>query len=159
MVFDDDDTEDEHYELEAEEFVISNEPAPTGMAVLTMAQAGRFAEIRDMFAPQLRAMVSAEVLQAAWAAEVGRRGPVCAIGTPVSEPAGPGMVVVKMPVTFEHGELTVMVAVDDAGWLAGIQLAPASAAQPVGPWEPPVYADPEKFDEQEVTVRSQCPAH
>jgi len=34
-------------------------PVPTGLAVLEMAQAGRFAEIRDMFAPELRAMVPA----------------------------------------------------------------------------------------------------
>ncbi|MGH3781367.1 MAG: hypothetical protein ACRDRO_12260 [Pseudonocardiaceae bacterium] len=72
-------------------------------------------------------------LQAAWTAELGRGGPVSSIGAPVSEPAGPGMVVVKIPVTFEHGELTVIVSVHDAGWITGIQLAPASAAQPTGP--------------------------
>jgi hypothetical protein len=55
----------------------------------------------------------------------------------VSEPAGAGVVVVKIPVTCE---------------LTGIQLAPAGAAEPTGPWEPPAYADPETFDEQDVTV-------
>jgi uncharacterized protein len=128
-------------------------PAPTGMAALELAQAGRFAEIRDMFAPQLRAMVSAEALQATWAAELGRHGPVSSVGAPVSELAGAGMVVVKIPVTFERGELTLVVSVD-AGWLTGLQLAPARAAQPAGPWEPPNYANPEKFDEQDVIVGS-----
>lgn len=130
-------------------------PVPTGLAVIQMARAGRFAEIRDLFAPQLRAMVPAEALQAAWAAELGRRGPVTSVGAPVSEPAGPGAgVVVKIPVICERGELTVLVSVADAGWLTGIQLAPASAAGPTGPWQPPAYADPEKFDEQDVTVGS-----
>jgi uncharacterized protein len=131
-------------------------PVQKGLAVLEMAQAGRFAQISDMFAPQLRAMVPAEALQAAWEAELSRRGPVISIGTPVSEPAGPvaGMVVVRIPVTCQRGELTVLVSVGDGGWLAGIQLAPASAAEPTRPWDPPAYADPETFDEQDVTVGS-----
>jgi uncharacterized protein len=127
-------------------------PATTALTVLDMAQAGRFAEIHELFAPPLRAMVPPEALQAAWAAEIGRRGPVTSVGTPVSEPAGPGGVLVKIPVTFERGEMTVVVSVADGGWLTGIQLAPASAAEPAGPWEPPAYADPGTFGEQDVTV-------
>jgi hypothetical protein len=57
------------------EFLMLAAPVATGLAVLDMAQAGRFAEIRDLFAPQLRPMVTAEALQAASAAELGRRGP------------------------------------------------------------------------------------
>jgi uncharacterized protein len=129
-------------------------PGPVGLTVLEMAQTGRFAEIRDMFAPQLRAMVTAEALQAAWAAELDRRGPVTGVGTPVSEPAGTGASIVKIPVTFEHGDLTVAVSVSDEGWLAGLQLLPASAAQPTRPWEPPPYADPGTFGEQDVTAGS-----
>jgi uncharacterized protein len=51
-------------------------PTTTGLTVLDMAQAGRFAEISELFAPPLRAMVPPEALQAAWATEIGRRGPV-----------------------------------------------------------------------------------
>jgi dienelactone hydrolase len=72
----------------------------------------------------------------------------------VSEPAGPGGVVVKIPVSFQHGEVTVVISLADGGWLTGIQLAPASAAEPAGPWQPPDYADPAAFDEQDVTVGS-----
>jgi uncharacterized protein len=128
-------------------------PVPTGLAVLDLARAGRFAEISDLFAPQVRDLVTAEGLQAAWAAQIGRHGPVAAVGVPVSESAATGTVV-RIPVTFEHGELTVIVSVDSTGWLTGIQLAPASAAQPTAPWQPPPYADPEKFDEQDVTIGS-----
>jgi dienelactone hydrolase len=128
-------------------------PVATSLAVLEMAQAGRFAEIRDLFAPQLRSMVSAEALQAAWAAELDRCGLVSSVGTPVSEPAQPGVVVVKVPVSCEHGTLTLVISVTKAG-LTGLQLAPASAAEPVAPWEPPAYVDPDTFDEQDVTVGS-----
>jgi uncharacterized protein len=37
-------------------------------------------------------------------------------------------------------------------WLTGIQLLPASAAEPTVPWTPPPYADPDAFTEQDVTV-------
>jgi uncharacterized protein len=129
-------------------------PVVKGLAVLEMAQAGRFAEIRDLFAPNLRAMVTAEALQASWAAELSRRGPVSSVGAPVSEPPAAGVVVVKIPVTCERGELTLVVSVHESGWLAGLQLAPASAAEPAAPWQPPAYADQGKFDEQDATVGS-----
>jgi hypothetical protein len=129
-------------------------PATTGKTVLDLARAGRFEEIHDLFAPPLRAMVPAEALQAAWAAEIAQRGPVTAVGEPISEPAGAGDVLVKIPVSFERGEVTVIISLTDGGWLTGIQLAPASAAEPTGPWQPPDYADPAAFDEQDVTVGS-----
>ena len=129
-------------------------PVTTGKTVLDLAQAGRFEEIHDLFAPPLRAMVPAEALQAAWAAEIAQRGPVAAVGEPVSESAGPGGVVVKISVSFERGEVTVVISLAGGGWLTGIQLVPASAAEPAAPWQPPDYADPAAFDEQDVTVGS-----
>ncbi len=117
-----------------------------------MARSGRFAEIHELFAPQLRPMVPAEALEAAWSAGMAKSGPVASVGVPVSEPAGPGGVVIKIPVTCEHGEFALVVSVSDEGWIYGLQLAPASAVQPTKPWELPAYADLEKFDEQEVVV-------
>jgi dienelactone hydrolase len=134
--------------------MMATNPAAKSLAVLELAQAGRFAQIHEMFAPELRPMLTAEAMQAAWAAELGRRGQVASIGTPVSESAQGGVVVVKVPVTCEHGGLAVVVSVTEAGQLAGIQLAPASAAEPIAPWEPPGYADPGTFDEQDLMVGS-----
>jgi hypothetical protein len=88
------------------------------------------------------------------AAELGRRGQVASIGVPVSEQAQGGVVVVKVPVTCEHGQLAVVVSVTEAGQLIGIQLAPASAAAPIAPWEPPANADPDTFDERDIMVGS-----
>jgi hypothetical protein len=129
-------------------------PVATGVTVMELVQAGRFAEIRDMFAPNLRSMVTSESLQAAWTAELGRHGHVSSVGAPVTDPAGPGGTLVKIPVTFERGEATVIVMVSDMGWLTAIQLAPAGAAKPAEPWRPPGYADPRSFREQDVTVGS-----
>jgi dienelactone hydrolase len=127
-------------------------PVPTGLAVLALAQSGRFAEIRDLFAPPLQSLVSAEALQAGWNSGLGPLGALTSVGTPTSEPAGPGSVVVRIPLTLEQGKLTLVLSATDGGWLTGLQLAPAEAAEPAAPWKPPAYADPEAFDEQDVTV-------
>ena len=128
--------------------------AAAGLAVIEMARQGRFEEIRERFTPQLRPMVPAEALRAAWEAEVARSGQVASVGVAVTEPAGPGGgVLVKVPVTFERSALTVAVGLaGEEDWITGIQLLPASAAEPVLPWEPPGYADPGAFTEQDVMV-------
>ncbi|SDK60099.1 alpha/beta hydrolase [Nonomuraea jiangxiensis] len=130
------------------------DPATVGLTVLDLARAGRFAEIRDMFAPNLRTMLAPESLQAAWTAGLAAHGPVTTVGAPVSERAGAGPdgTLVRIPVAFAQGEAAVLVTVTNTGRLAGIQLAPAEAAQPAPPWQPPGYADPRAFTEQDVTV-------
>ena len=138
-----------------EELMTEREPVSIAMAVLEMALAGRFAEIRDFFTPTLRPLVTSEVLQAAWSVELDLQGPVSAIGAPVCEPKAAGVVAVKIPVTCEGGALTVIVSVHSgSGQLTAIQLAPADASKPVQPWEPPAYADPGTFSEHTVTVGS-----
>jgi dienelactone hydrolase len=127
-------------------------PVATSMTVLDLLRVGRFAEVCDMFAPNLRALVTPETLQNAWTAALDQHGPVTTVGAPISEPAGPGGTLVKIPVAFEHGQATVVVVASDAGWLGGIQLAPADAAQPTQPWQPPDYADPGSFQERDVTI-------
>ncbi|HXD63582.1 MAG TPA: alpha/beta hydrolase [Solirubrobacteraceae bacterium] len=127
-------------------------PEQTALTVLELAQAGRFAEVRELFVPQLRAMVAPEALQTAWTAELGRQGAVTSVGAALSEPTGAGPVVVKVPVICERGGFTLVAQVNEAGQLGGLQLAPPAAAQPTAPWEPPGYADPGRFAEQEVTL-------
>jgi uncharacterized protein len=127
-------------------------PVQTTLTALDLARAGRFAEIRDLFAPQLQAMVPPDAMAAAWEAELGRQGAVASIGAPVSEPAHAGVVVVKVPVTCEHGGFVLIASVNAQGQLGGLQLAPPGAAEPIAPWEPPAYADPDAFTEQEVIL-------
>ena len=133
-------------------FVNDGEPEPVALAVVELARAGKFAEVRELFAPQLRPMLSAEGLRATWNAELGRRGQVTSVGSPVTGPAQAGMTEVKVPVTFERGALTVVVTLTGGGLVTGIALMPASAAQPTEPWRPPGSADPGTFAEQDVTL-------
>jgi uncharacterized protein len=128
-------------------------PVAAALAVIELARQGRFTEIREQFAPQLRPMVPAEALQAAWEGELAKHGPVASVGTPVVEPDGPGAVLVKIPVRFEHGALTVVVGLaGEQGWITGIQLLPPSAAEPQAPWSPPPYAHQGTFSDIDLTV-------
>ena len=128
-------------------------PVTAAPAVVELARQGRFTQIQEQFAPQLRPMVPAQALQAAWEGELAKHGPVASVGTPVTEPAGPGAALVKVPVRFEHGALTVAVGLaGEQGWITGIQLLPPSAAEPAVPWTPPPYADPDTFTDADITV-------
>ncbi len=52
--------------------MIPRNPAEKTLAVIEMARNGRFDEVRELFVEPLRPMVSAQVLQAAWDAEMAR---------------------------------------------------------------------------------------
>ena len=95
-----------------------------------------------------------ETLEAAWNAELARKGPITSIGAPLTEPTGTGAVVVKVAVSCEDGGFALIAPVSEQGQLAGLQLAPPSAADPIAPWEPPAYVDPQSFDEDEVMLGS-----
>ncbi|MEP7023901.1 MAG: hypothetical protein ABJB47_08855 [Actinomycetota bacterium] len=129
-------------------------PATTALTVLELLQEGQYSQIRDLCTAQLRTLAAPEVLQTAWEGALRQYGQVTATGTPVSEPAGTSAVVVKIPVTCERGALTLLVTVGQESQLASLQLAPAGAAEPTEPWQPPAYADPAAFGEQDVTIGS-----
>jgi dienelactone hydrolase len=129
-------------------------PAAISTTVLQLAQGNRFAEILDMYAPNLRPMLTPESLRAAWNAEIERYGPVTTVGGPVSDPAGPAGTLLRTPVVFTTGQVTMLASVTDSGWITDIRFAGADASRPAKPWQPPEYADPGAFDEQDVTLGS-----
>jgi dienelactone hydrolase len=129
-------------------------PEARALAVVELARAGQFDQIRGLFTPGLRPMVTADGLRAAWEAEVAERGQLTAVGAPVSDQADGAMITVQVPVSFERGPQTLAVYLTRDGQLAGIQLAPPGDAAPAAPWEPPGYADPGRFDETDVTLGS-----
>lgn len=98
----------------------------------------------------MRAVVSAETLETAWVNEMKRKGPVVNIGEPMSESMLVGLTRVSVPVTCEHGELQVIMSVDNTGLLNGLRLAPATDIS----WTPPSYAALKKFREHDVVVGS-----
>jgi dienelactone hydrolase len=130
--------------------MITSDAAAIATRVVELARNREFAKIEALFAPKLRAVVSAQTLEVGWVTEISKLGPVTAIGEPVSEPRSTGLVRVTVPVTCERGGLTVVMSVDDTGLLQGLRIAPAATTS----WTPPSYAAPRRFDEHEVTVGS-----
>jgi hypothetical protein len=63
---------------------------------------------------------------------------------------------VRTPVVFTNGQVTMLANVTDSDWVTGIQFAGADAAAPAQPWQPPDYVDPGAFHEEDVTI---CPGH
>jgi hypothetical protein len=124
--------------------------------VLELARSGRFAEVRDRFASNLQPLVVPEALAQAWNAELDKQGAIVAVGAPLSEPAPPAGCTVKVPVGCDRGGFTLVAVVTDEGRLLSLQLAPPDAAEPIAPWQPPHYADPDAFEEEEVALES-CP--
>lgn len=132
----------------------SSTPKGTALGVLALAREGRFDAIFDRLAAPLQSLVSADALREAWDAELRRCGAVVSVGEPLEEPVNAGVVVVKIPVSCQHGGLTLVVPVAEGGVLAGIQLAPPDGAVPTASWAPPAYVDPSAFAEREVTLGS-----
>jgi dienelactone hydrolase len=124
------------------------DPARSATAVVEMVRAGRFAELEELFAAPLRAVVSAETVRLAWMTEISRSGSVRTVGEPVSEPTQTELVRVSVPVHSERGELVFVMSVDRAGMLHGLRLAATAST----PWVPPSYARPKRFAEHDVTV-------
>ncbi|MER7827968.1 dienelactone hydrolase family protein [Streptomyces sp. NPDC096097] len=120
----------------------------TAVSVVEWARDGRFKEIAALFAPPLRAVLTAEALQAAWLAETAGSGPVTDLGEPSSEPLRPDLIRVSVPVVCGRGQFTAVMSVDSSGLLNGLRLAPPAC----DPWAAPSYADPDAFEEYDVTV-------
>lgn len=117
-----------------------------GFAALLRTE--RFAEIVELFAPPLRAAVSADALRLAWAAESAGRGGAGEIGEPVRAAGDAVPVRVRIPVLCPDGSFTVVTSVGGDGLLHGLRFD----ADGVGAWQPPPYTEPDRFTEQEVLV-------
>jgi hypothetical protein len=120
-------------------------PTTIAVNVVKLANAGRFTDVEARFARRLRAAVSAETLRAEW---TGALGAITAIGDPTTEPGEAGLIRASVPVLAEHGPFDIVMSIDDSGVLHGLRLARSAATA----WQPPSYADPTRFDEQEIVV-------
>lgn len=136
------------------ESAIERDAVTAAEAMLQFFEAGRFADAGKLFAPALRELASVDALRDSWQGLLTTQGPVTLVGTPLTEPAGANMTTVKIPVTCQHGAFAVLMVIDQAGDVHGLQIAPPEAAEAVAPWHPPSYADQASFTEHEVTVGS-----
>jgi dienelactone hydrolase len=122
------------------------------VAVVEAATEYHFDEIVDRFPPAVRAMVTADILRATWESATSRLGTCTGVGQPFEEPATSGVVLVRVPVTFADGGLTVLVSLATSGDLVGVQLAPPGAMAPQQQWQPASCVDTSSFTEHDVVL-------
>ncbi|MFC0540898.1 hypothetical protein [Kutzneria chonburiensis] len=108
--------------------------------LVELAAAGRFDELTELFAPELRAAVSADIMRIAWAKEVGA---VRHVGEPI--PLGDNRFSVLL-----NGDVELRMSMDSLGRVNGLRLTAPDAQ-----WQPPSYVQPDRFTEQEVLVGHQ----
>jgi len=122
------------------------DPAALAAHFVDLADRGRWQDIEALFAPNLRAVVSADAVQAGWTSEALPLGDLAGLGPAHAEQIDGGLTRVSVPVSFAKGDLTVVIATTGDGLLQGLRLAAA------GEWAPPPYAAPKRFAEHEVVV-------
>ncbi len=133
-------------------FAMRCDAVATAEMVMQLMAAGRFTDVHKLFVPAVREMVSADALRDCWQGLITTQGPITVVCAPVIESAGPNNTIVKVPVTCEGGGFAVLMEIDQAGSLQGLQFAPPEAAEAVQPWQPPSYVNPATFIEHEVTI-------
>ncbi|MBS2533734.1 hypothetical protein KGQ20_13225 [Catenulispora sp. NF23] len=122
------------------------DPAELVQRFVGFAEQGQWQRIEELFAPNMRAVVSADAVRDGWAAEAAPLGPVAGFGAPRTESAPGGLTRVSVPVSFAKGDLVIVIATAEDGLLHGLRLGVP------GEWTVPPYVAPKRFTEREVVV-------
>jgi len=120
-------------------------PAGAARKAVDLLLAGKYPELEQMFAPNLKESMKLEALNKL-GAEVKTWGAVENIGTPDVRPSGSGSVV-TVPVKFATQNINFMMGVSAAGELTGFFMRPGEVA-----WQHPAYSKPDSFKERAVSV-------
>lgn len=123
-------------------------PETVATTVSTLLRDGRFDELEQLFAPVLAAAVSADTVRTGWLSEIAKTGPIRTLGEVRTTSLDNRLTLAVAPVHGENGGLEVRMTIDASGRLHGLRLAPPAESA----WEPPAYATPRRFTEQEITL-------
>ncbi len=90
---------------------MSAEAETLALRIVEGAQEEHFGEVRGLFWPWLRVMMSATVLEGASTAEADRRGRLADVGVPLTGPVRAGLTTVRVPLHYERSSATLVVGV------------------------------------------------
>jgi dienelactone hydrolase len=125
----------------------------TAQQIVTYLEQGDFAAVEQRLAEHLKPFVSAGMLQSTWQGFEQQFGAFQQQGnvSAVQMPEGLAQVVTCI---FERGSLDVNVVFNQAGKIISLTATPVGtvAQQANATYEPPPYAQPERFHEEEVQV-------
>jgi hypothetical protein len=122
------------------------DPAVTARKALDLLLGEKYAELFQMFSPDLQTAIPEATLSKLAATEIKPQGAVETIGAPSVRKAGTNNVVV-IPVKFAARNVNFQAAINPAGQLYIMNLLPGEVA-----WQRPAYSKPDAFQERPVTV-------
>ncbi len=122
-----------------------------GLAFVQALSRGDAAGAEAMTDEKMRAAAPAAALAQLWQGFVGQYGAFrdARAGIVSSQPP---YTIAAIETTFANATLTLTVAVDAAGRVAGFHIAGVAAPSSGAGWSAPPYADPARFTEQDVVV-------
>jgi fermentation-respiration switch protein FrsA (DUF1100 family) len=125
------------------------QPSPdagaTARKAVDLLLAGKFPDLEEMFAPNLKESMKLEGLNKL-GAQIQSWGAVENIGAPAVRVAGTTSIVV-IPVKFAKQNINVQMGISSTGQLSGFFLRPGEVA-----WQRPAYSKPDAFRERSVTL-------
>ncbi len=125
----------------------------TAQQIVTQIAQGDFAAVEQRLSDRIKPFVPIGTIRATWQGLEQQYGAFQEQGKTSAVQTPQGLVQV-VTCTFERTRLDVNIVLNDAGEIVGLTVTPVGAAeqQVNATFEPPSYAHPERFHEQEVQV-------
>jgi uncharacterized protein len=134
--------------------ILAAQSTPDASAISRKAMglllAGRYAELEDLFTPEMRGQLTEQVLRTQIGPQMRSLGAVERTSEPVLQAAGP-LTVAVINVKFSSGAIDWRFTVNRDGKIAGLFFQPGDSTHPAE-WQHPAYSRPDSFHEREVTV-------
>jgi dienelactone hydrolase len=125
----------------------------TAQQIVTQMAQGDFAAVGQRLSDRLKPLLPVGTIQATWQGLEQQYGTFQAVGHTAAMQTPQGLVQVVTCV-FERASLDVNIVLNDAGEIISLSATPIGTVeqQVKATYEPPPYAHPERFHEQEVQV-------
>jgi uncharacterized protein len=125
----------------------------TAQHIVTQVAHGDFAAVEQRLSDRLKPFLPVGTIQATWQGLEQQFGAFQEVGQTSAVQTPQGLVQVVTCV-FERGSLDVNIVLNDAGEIVGLTVTPVGTVeqQANATYEPPSYAHPERFHEQEVQI-------
>ena len=118
--------------------------------VAELLRKGDLDAVAARFSPQMAVALPKERFREVWNGLPTQLGALKSLGAPAVRGDGERESA-WVPVEFEKAAVSILLAFDAEGRLAGLRIVPGG---PPSPWSPAAYADPARAREREVTVGS-----
>jgi uncharacterized protein len=125
----------------------------TAQQIVTQVAHGDFAAVEQRLSDRLKSFLPVGTIQTTWQGLEQQYGAFQELGHTSAVQTPQGLVQVVTCV-FERASLDVNIALNDSGEIVGLTVTPVGTVQQQvnATYEPPSYAHPERFHEQEVQI-------